>query len=143
MTATKLTAFTMIPAVGQFYGPSTSLNSMAWSPDGKLLAVVADWPLAVMDADDDYVVFVLPTTGNPAPVRVANIASPGLILDVEALGFTADSLRLGILGDLLVTNDTEFYATADLTTANQPLPALRIQLVVKDGGDVNGFLALR
>ena len=142
MTATKLTAFTMIPAVGQFYGPSTSLNSMGWSPDGMLLAVVADWRLAVMDADDDYVAFVLPTTGNPAPVRVANVASPGLILDVEALGFTADSLRLGILGDLLVNNDTEFYATADLTTANQPLPALRIQGVLA-GSDVDDFLALR
>lgn len=107
-----------------------------------LLAVVADWPLAVTDADDDYVAFVLPTTGNPAPVRVANVATAGMNMDVEALGFTADSLRLGILGDLLVNNDSEFYVTAALTTANQLLPGLRVQGVVKDG-DVNGFLALR
>ncbi len=142
MTATKLTAFTMIPAVGKLYGPSTSLNSMAWSPDGKLLAVVADWPLAGTDADDDYVAFVLPTTGNPAPVRVANVTTPAMNMEVEALGFTADSLRLGILGDLLVNNESEFYVTAALTTANQLLPGLRVQGVVKDG-DVNGFLALR
>lgn len=142
MTATKHTAFTMAPATGKFYGPSSATNAIAWSPDGKMLAVIADWPLAMGDGDDDYVAFVVPTTGNPAPVRIANVSAAAMNMDIDAVGFTADNMRLGLLGDLVVNNDTEFYSTTDFATANQMPANIRSQAVVA-GGDVNGFVVLR
>jgi len=142
MTATKLTAFTMAPASGKFYGPSSATNAITWSPDGKMLAVIADWPLAMGDGDDDYVAFVVPTTGNPAPVRITNVSAAAMNMDIDAVGFTADSMRLGLLGDLVVNNDTEFYSTTDFATANQMPANIRSQAVVA-GGDVNGFVVLR
>ena len=142
-TATKITAFTMPPAMGESSGPSSSTtNAIVWRPDGMMLGVIADWKVAMADADNDYAAFVVPTTGNPAPVRVASATLPTASKNVGQLAFSGDSTYLAILGDLAVNNDTEFYSTVDFTTADQQPVAIRTKGVVA-GGDIEGISVLR
>jgi hypothetical protein len=118
-------------------GPSTGAP-LAWSPDGKHLAVIADWQVLAADPDDAFTVFVVPsaTKGGMRAILPAPVAT----LDLEAAFFSRDSKRLLALGDLLLDGRRDFYSApaggkGDLSIAEataQPSKTLQ--------GDVMGVL---
>ena len=104
-----------------------------------MLATVADWIVNSGDGDNDYSVFVLPTSGTAGGVRIFD--SPGNNQDANDVQFSSDSKRLFVRGDLAVNNDTELYSTTDLTTADQTASSLVDQGVVS-GGDIFNIVAV-
>ncbi|MCB9583155.1 MAG: hypothetical protein H6717_39320 [Polyangiaceae bacterium] len=121
-------------------GPNIFETSpLVWSPDESMLATVADWIVNSGDGDNDYSVFVLPTSGTAGGVRIFD--SPGNNQDANDVQFSSDSKRLFVRGDLAVNNDTELYSTTDLTTADQTASSLVDQGVVS-GGDIFNIVAV-
>jgi hypothetical protein len=138
---TKRTAFATAPAAMTTFGVQPGAGTFVWSPDGASLAVVADWPVdAAKDKDNDYALFLVPTTGNPGATRLLNVP-PGMNLDVDGVTWSRDAKRLVVLGDLVADNNFELYATTDLVTADQNAMNLRVVEVPKDG-DVWGVQTL-
>ncbi len=59
-------------------------------------------------------------------------------MDCRQALFSADSGRLFVLGDLLMSGDTELFIINDLITPDQD-PATALLEAVPGGGDVDGF----
>jgi WD40 repeat protein len=122
--ATLQSNVTTTAPVAGITGPDF-FSAISWSPDGLSLAVVADWPVVLGDADNDFAGFIVPASG----------AAGG----VNQLLFSADGTRLLARGDLIANNDTQVYGTTDLTTADQSGAATLLQ-DVPAGGDVFDLL---
>lgn len=120
-------------APGSVRGPSF-FAPPAWSPDGTLLAVVADWGML----DNESFAFLLPTTAPAGGVRIVGPTTTGDSKDVAQLSFSSDGAYLFIRGDLVTNNNAEVYSTGDFATADQDASALLVQSVPA-GGDVIGF----
>ena len=118
-------------------GPSF-FSPMVWSPDQKLIGVVADWQLKMSDIDNAFNAFVLPAD-KAGGVRLF----PGSAVatqDIDEARFSSNSARIFATGDLAIDNGTELYSTADFTTADQPLNMVTAQNVADANHDVTGFL---
>ncbi len=109
---------------------------IAWSPDGTKLAVAADWTV-----DDDRDIYVLPTGNTPGGVRVfgTSVANG----DAVAVGFGNDGMHLYAVADYILNNETELFATADFTTANQTLATILLEDAISMGDVVDTGLVLQ
>jgi Tol biopolymer transport system component len=137
MTPMALTSFMVSSPPATATGPDFA-TAPAFSPDGALCAVKADWPADA--ADNDFSAWVVRLDGS-APTRLVKVPM-GMNQDVETVGFSADSLRLFVRGDVLANNDNVLVSTTDLAAADQDPMALLVQNVVS-GGDVNGLFVTR
>lgn len=115
------------------FGPT--YYPISWSPDGNHLAVVSDWQVNSVGFNNDFAAFIVPSSGSAGGIRLAGPSTANDNQDVNEVLFTADSARLIIMGDLVTNNNTEVYATNDLTTADQSVTAIRVEEAVS-GGDV-------
>lgn len=107
-----------------------------WSPDGTLLAVVADWGMD--NVDNDFSAFLLPTVAPAGGVRLVAPAAADNNQDVSQVGFSSDGGYFFVRGDLVSNNNTELFSTGDFTTPDQDPSVLRV-VTVPAGGDVFGF----
>jgi hypothetical protein len=126
---------TTTPPPSSERGPNF-FEPMRWSPDGSKLTMAADWPIGE-DANNDFGAFVLPTSGSPGGVGLAEATIGNG--DVFAPAFSADSAQIVFRGDLLVSNHSDLYLADDLTTSNQDPAGLLLEESVV-GGTVKGFV---
>jgi Tol biopolymer transport system component len=131
-TANAVTSFATPPATLD-RGPDINTN-LWFSPDGMIVATRSDWDAP---ANDEFSLFVVPSDGSAAPVRIAAVAATGG--DVFEAVFSQDGQWLFFRGDLVVDNDNEVYGTTDFVTADQSLASLLIQ-GVPASGDVAGLV---
>jgi Tol biopolymer transport system component len=136
-TPVALTNFMVSSPPATSTGPDFA-TAPAFSPDGTLCAVKADWPADA--ADNDFSAWIVRLDGS-APTRVVKVPM-GMNQDVETVGFSADSLRLFVRGDVIANNDNVLVSTTDFATADQDPMTLLIQNVVASG-DVNGLFVTR
>lgn len=129
--ASRISHFQVSPPKGGTRGPSTSAD-IAWSPNGKRLAVLADWEVSPGDPDDAFTAFVVSSNGL---VGVRAIAPPpSAVLDLERVTFSRDSKRIYALGDLLHDGRAElFSAPAGGLGDVPPLDALAQGCATADG----------
>ena len=131
------------PATGTTFGVLTGTQTFEWSPDGSRIALVGDWVVDPMvDVDNDYALFLVPTSGDPGATRIFKVPAPAMNYDVDGVVWSHDGTRLLVKADIVVNNDTELYSTTDLTTADQDPVAARV-VDVPAGGDVTGMSSSR
>lgn len=126
---------TTTPPPSNERGPNF-FESMRWSPDGSKLTMAADW-LIGEDANNDFGAFVLPTSGSPGGVGIAQATIGNG--DVFAPAFSADSTQIVFRGDLLVSNHSDLYLADDFTSTDQDPATLLLEESVV-GGTVKGFV---
>jgi len=132
-TPTQITSFTT--ANGGDRGPDDA-TPIFWSADETMLAVRADWEVNSGDPEGDHGAFVI-DIANTTATRVLQSVAGG---DAFDLGFTADSSRLYVRGDLAVDGETEVFSTTDFATADQALAGATVQGVPADTQTIYGLL---
>jgi hypothetical protein len=106
---------------GSTYGPSPDAPS--WSADGKILAVVADWPETDNTEDGTYVergIWVLAASGSISATHLIDG-------DNGDVTFSSDGKRLWALSENYGHGSYDLIATPDLTTAHQDASELVVQ----------------
>lgn len=133
--AVRVSAASAVAPTSGLSGPAFQLP-IAWSRDGTKLAAVADWRLSTSDHDDNFSVFVLPTTAPAGGIRLLG-APQSPDRNVRELKFT-DEGALVVRGDLVANGDFELFYLSDLTSQDQD-PSSVLFEETPDQGDVLGI----
>jgi hypothetical protein len=122
---------------GTLSGPALNVP-IVFRADGSQVAVVADWRLSLLDKDDSFAAFVLPTGGPAGGSRVLG-ATQGFDLNARDVRFTRHG-SLVVRGDLVTNGAFELFVVEDTSVPDQDPIAVRFE-EVPDSGDVLGLAA--
>jgi hypothetical protein len=99
---------------------SAKVTDISISPDGTKVAYVADAETA-----GAYDVYVVPTAGGVAPVRVSPTrAAANAALDAQSIAWSRDSVYLAIAGDFTIDKKNELHVVDTSAAVPAPVAAL-------------------
>ena len=113
----QVSALPVVSEPGILSGPAFQ-TPIAWSADGTMLTVVADWRLTSSDRDDSYAAFILPSAAPAGGWRV--LGSPqGVDLNARDSRFSFGDTNLIVRGDLVENGAFELFVVTDPAIPNQ------------------------